>query len=476
MNVPSQEISASSTGSADSLPTQTSQQYSGERIDVEVHFLPRCRVEMKVTTNKPLVGEAYRNALKKVGKELAIPGFRKGHAPAELVAKRFAPELDKQWQEEIAKIAATEAQKLAKVPMLAREPRITFKTEQHSHDGAKLTLFFETEPQVPIVDPKKLQLKEVKRPEVNDEKIDETMRQTQLFFAEWHPVEGRLIQEGDFIRLDVTITEEQPPEELFTNTRFEVVRRSMAAWMYDLVVGQTAGAVIEGTSQPDPDENGQDENGPDENGPDENGQEEADADKQELTPKKVELRIIAVETPTYPPLDDSFARQLGASSVAEMRQRITDLLERQADEHVREKQREQLTEQLLTHYSFDLPETLVEREAHFRMKQLFQDVDFLAAWKDMNAEKQRSLYRRVAEQSEKAVRMFYLCKQVMQEARLGISPNELHGGGTSPLEALVRPTDEVQLHDHGEVRQAEAFSRLVLEKAQDYLIHQALGK
>ena len=51
----------------------------------------------------------------------------------------------------------------------------------------------------------------MKRPEVNEEKVEETIRQVQLFFAEWKHITDRPVQEGDFVLLDVDVIEEDPP-------------------------------------------------------------------------------------------------------------------------------------------------------------------------------------------------------------------------------------------------------------------------
>ena len=66
----------------------------------------------------------------------------------------------------------------------------------------------------------------------------------------------------------------------------------------------------------------------------------------------------------------SFAKKLGVTTVDEMRKNITDLLNKQADAHVMEAQREQVNEFLLTQYPFDLPVTLIEKETQFRFRQL----------------------------------------------------------------------------------------------------------
>ncbi len=88
---------------------------------------------------------------------------------------------------------------------------------------------------------------------------------------------------------------------------------------------------------------------------------------------------------TLPELTDEFVKQLGVSTVEEMRTNITSLLNKQADAHVLEAQREQANDFLLTQYPFDLPATLIEKETQFRFRQLLNDTDFLNYWQNLNA-------------------------------------------------------------------------------------------
>ena len=210
-----------------------------------------------------------------------------------------------------------------------------------------------------------MQVKPIKRPEVNEDKIDETIRQVQLFFATWEHVHDRPVQEGDFVLLDVDVIEDTPPTPLFSNTRFEVTEKSMAQWMRELVIGKNAGDSIEGTSVPDEDA--------------------SEEDKEELKPKKVRVTIKSIDTATLPTLDDDFVKKLGVSTVEEMKTNVTNLLNKQADAHVLEAQREQVSEFLLSQYPFDLPATLIEKETQFRFRQLLQDKDFQQYWESMNA-------------------------------------------------------------------------------------------
>jgi trigger factor len=196
-------------------------------------------------------------------------------------------------------------------------------------------------------------------------------------------------------------------------------------------------------------------------------------DKEELTPKKVRVTIRDVETATLPELNDEFAKKMGVSSVEEMRKNIEKLLNDKADGHVKEKLREEVSEVLLNEFKFDVPTSLIDREVRFRMEQLLQDPEYAQHWNSMTNEAKKRTVGSIAEQSEKAVRMFYLCRKILADAKITISPNDVPKADYSPLNMLVG--DRRDMHPQGgtEVHQAEAFSRLLLEKAEDYIIDNA---
>lgn len=431
----------------------SSPEFKNDQVRVVAHRRPACRVEFEVEAFPPLVKAAQEKAIKAVGKEVTLAGFRKGKAPTALVLKNYPTQIDKQWQESIADLAFRESEKLANIPMLNNEPKINFNMKSHSLEGARLIIGFETEPTVPQINPKEVELKAVDRPVVNEEKISETIRQVQFFFAVWTQISDRPIKEGDFVVLDVDVIEEEPHTKLFADVRFEVTDKSMAQWMKQLVMGHNKGEILEGVSIPDADA--------------------SEEDKEKLKPKKVRINIKEVEEATVPELNDEFAQKVGASNLAEMRISIEKLLTNQAEAHVQEKMREQLSDVLLTKYPFDIPVSLIDRETRFRMQQLLKENEFVTYWQNMTNEARKRTVSSIAEQSEKAVRMFYLCRKILADANIKISPNDLPKPPSTPLEFLLANRRDFNPQGNNEVHQAEAFSRLLLEKAEDYIIANA---
>ena len=143
----------------------------GQQTDVTtiVHRKPACHIELEVKASPALVLAARKEAIKKIGKEVTFPGFRKGHAPEEMVVKKYSSAIESQWHKSIADAAFSAAQLQARVPLLSHTP-VTFDLKKHSlEEGAEIVFSFDTEPEVPTVDPKLFQVKPVKKDEVGDQ-------------------------------------------------------------------------------------------------------------------------------------------------------------------------------------------------------------------------------------------------------------------------------------------------------------------
>lgn len=430
------------------------QEFSDSEIRFTVSKKPSCMVEFDMHTSPALAGEARKAGLRAVAKEVTIAGFRKGKAPDALILKKFPSEIDKRWQERIADMCFQRSIHLARIYPLSRETRVTFNMKSHSLEGgAHLILAFEVMPEIPAIDPSLFTVTLPKEIAINDERLAETLRQVQFFFASWTPVTDRPVKEGDFVLLDVDILDDTPPTKLFSNTRFEVTSKGMAKWMYDLTLGMHTGETREGTSLPD--------------------EELSSEEKEQFKPKKVSVAVRTIELATLPPLDDSLAKQLGSPDVETLKKNVKELLTRQVEEKKREKLREQASEFLLNQYRFDLPPSLVKKEAQFRMKQLMDDQNFQNHWNSLDTAERNKIIQSILTLSEKAVRIFYLSQKLIKDNQLTVTPEDLHQSQPTLLEVLLHPQAAAPSPQGTEMQQAEAYSRCLLEKAEDFLVERA---
>jgi trigger factor len=423
-----------------------------QTVQVKVTEKPACRIELDVIAPPEMVQNAQKLAIKSVSKEISLPGFRKGKAPEAMILKKFPADVERKLQKELADLAFVTAQKTAKIPVLNNNSPISFDSKKISlEDGAELVFSFETEPKIPEIDASKFSEKPLTKPEVADKQIDEAIRQMRFFYAQWTPVQDRPIQDGDYIMIDLDTVENDETQRVFNHIRFEVTKDKMADWMKKLVEGAKSGDVLNGVSEPDTTA--------------------TEAEKAEFKPKNVRITILKVEEATLPELDDAFAKKVGATDPAHMRQAITDLLNKQADDKVQNDLRDQVNDFLIANYTFELPQSLIETEKKHRFNQMMHDPKFKAGWNKMSQEDRKSLEEKTALEANEAVRIFYLSRQIVKSNNIAVTHQEVqteaisiyqsHAGGN--VEADQMPKEIFAL----------ALSKVILTKAQDHILKKA---
>ena len=431
------------------------QQFESDRISFTVEKQKGCIVKYKVKTRPKIAQETHKQAIRSIAKEVSLPGFRKGKAPDHLIAKNYPKPLKERWQKALADKIFQECQNLAKIPLIHQEAQINFHVESLSKtEGAELTYTFETEPFVPSIEIKNIQLKKIEKKVIDEKKINDTLHRIQLFFATFEKISDRNVQKGDFVNVDVDVIEQDPPKRALTNTRFEVKKEKMAKWMLDLVIDMKIGETKEGTSIPDEDV--------------------SEEHKKESPPKKVRLMLRNIEKAFLPPLDNELAKKMGVKTVEELKENLEKLLNKQADEHVQKHYREEINAYLIENYPLDLPQSLINKEAQYRFKQLATDPTFQKRLLDMSEEERKKAIEDIKIQGEKAVRLFYIARKLVEENKINISPNEIHQEVKTPLEALFsEQSDNYNAKESSQEQKAIAMSRLLLTKAQDFLIDKA---
>ena len=429
-------------------------EYESDALRVRVARKSGCLMEMTVHAKESLVVPAHKKAIRAVSKQVSLPGFRKGKGPDDLILKNYPKEIDKHWEQILADGAFKECLKLAKIPILDTSTEVKFKMDRRSlKGGADLILTFETTPEPPAVDPKTLELQAVDAPLLDEEKIAEAIHQVRFYFATWKRVEDRTVCEGDYLLLDLDDLETTPPSRVYSDIRFEVSDKRMAHWMKELVLDMKTQESKEGVSKPDPDA--------------------TEEEKKLFQPKRVRVTVKAIEEAELPPVDDKLAMMLGVTTVAEIHSSVKQLLQKQIDDHVQKNLREQISALLLSKHPFDLPPSLIEKESRFRLEQLAKDPKFIQFWKVRSEKERKEIIQEIYDQSEKAVRMFYLCRKIIIDAKISITSDDIPKPGSTPLEILLQPSPEVHFKESPEVGHAETYSRLVMEKAEDYLITHA---
>ena len=362
-----------------------------------------CRRELDLE----IPAEEVSKATEKVAKELArvarVPGFRPGKAPVSLIKRRFADDIKGEVlqtlvPEHVEKAVAE--QKLTPVS----QPQVD-KLDFQEGQPLKFRACFEVLPEFALGNYKSL---EIEMPEMNitDEGVGNTLAEMQQRAATFTPVEGRPVQDGDFVQVKLLGTPDGGGDPL----------------QADSVLCHVG---AEETMQPF-NENLRGANIGDHKNFD--VEYPADYPDAKLADKKFHyaVDVLGIKTKTLPELNDEFAKDVSdSSSLDDLKKKVREGLEHERDHRKTDLQREKVIAELVKLHEFPVPESLVEHQMDVRLERVVrslaqQGVDPRAVNVDWV-----SLRRRQEERARDDVKAELVIDRIASEEKIDVTEEEL---------------------------------------------------
>jgi trigger factor len=315
------------------LPTIT--EHQNEHLNVKVEHCPECIAKLEIEVAPIAATAAYSHALKAVKREISIPGFRKGKAPDDIIKTKFASAIDQEWKSTLLRNAVNEAIKLVEITPLSENSIKRAHLDKASlEEPSKIKIEVECQPAVPEIDLTALTLNEPEAPMASiDEDISAAFKSIQLDHASWKDVEPRPTQLGDYVEIDMSMPDKSD-EKIFENKRVHLTEENLASWLLTPTLNKAVGEPFEATYEK----------------PESEGE---DASKETCI-----ITIKAIKEPELPALDDELAKLCQQETFEQLRANVAKQVEYQRSSQQQQGYRQQLREQLLEKYVFELPRSL----------------------------------------------------------------------------------------------------------------------
>jgi trigger factor len=296
-------------------------------VKTKVEELPESRVRLDVEVPEADLQHAFEHAASDLAASLRLPGFRKGKAPLPVVVARVGREAI--WQEALKSHldswfwSAAEDSGIRPVA----NPEVEFDGLPEEDASFKFSATVAVMPKPQLGDWTALEIPYAE-PEVPAELVDQELERIRETVAELAPVEGRPVQEGDTVVIDIT-GENLPAQKDYV---VEVGIERLVPELDEALVGMSAGKTK--TVQLGSDEQ----------------------------PQSVELAVKEIKERVLPELDDELVK--GASefdTLEELRAEIEARLREQLDEELTVRFREASIDALVDASEVETVEPLVER-------------------------------------------------------------------------------------------------------------------
>lgn len=354
--------------------------------------------------------------LKRLGKNMKMPGFRPGKVPAAMVKQQYGDQaryeaLNDALEKAFGEVAKAQQLRVAGHPSI--EPKTT---ESKTH--LEFTAVFEVYPEIKLGD---LASVEIERPvlEVGEAEMDSTLTVLRKQRVRFDPVD-RAAAKGDRVTID------------FLGKKDGVAFQGGEAKDYHFVLGEGAmladfEAAVTGLKA---------------------GESKtfemtfpADYGAKDLAGQKVtfEITVKEVREAILPEVDEEFAKSLGVADgdIAKMRAEIETNLKREVKKRLQGKLKDQVMEALLKTNTIDVPKALVEMEIDRLIQVARQDMEQRSGKKMKDFPMQREWF---ADQAKRRVSLGLILSEI-------VKVNELHAKADQ-VKAIVE--EAAQSYEHPE--------------------------
>jgi trigger factor len=379
-------------------------------VNVTVENLAPCKKLVRVEVDSKKVDETFESITKDFQKEAALPGFRPGKAPRDMVLRKYEQDISNEVKKRLISDSYKKAVEDQKFDVLGYPDieEIQFGRGQSLQFAATI----ETAPDFELPEYKGLAAKREARsvtPEDIERALD-ALRQQQVSFKD---VE-RPAQTGDIAVVNYTgttdgkpLTDIAPTAKGLTEQKsfwVEMQPQSFIPGFADQLLGAKAGDKRTV-----------------------NVEFPADFVTPQLVGKKAvyEVELVEVKEKVLPPIDDAMAKSFGAENMGKLREGVQRDLENELKYSQSKNVRNQIIRGLLDRVNFDLPETAVAQETRNVVYDLVRENQKRGVSRELIEQEKEKVYNAATHTAKERIKVAFLLQKIAEKENIKVSQEEI---------------------------------------------------
>lgn len=386
-------------------------------------------VELKVEIPQDQVEQAIDKAYLKVRKDFALPGFRKGRVPRNILEKRFGVEV---FYEEAANIMLQESYPMA-IDEHSLEPVDHPEITVDQIDIAQPFVYTATvtvKPELKLGKYKGLNISK-EAVEIAPEDVDKEVENLQNSKAKLVALdEDAVAAENDHVIIDFVGRLDGNEFEGGAGTNYTLIlgSGSFVPGFEEQLLGAKCGEkIIVKLTMPE------------------------EYHSEELAGKDVEFEVDVreIKRKEMPALDDDFAREVGDySTLVELKDFIRDRLVERAEAQTAQKQRQEVIDAVRDNAEVDIPEVMIDNEIEVMVKQManrfaqqgLKFEDYLS----YTGKSQDDTKAEMRPEAEKNVKTELMLDTVAKVENISVEPSDLDAEINELAQAYGQETDKMR--------------------------------
>jgi trigger factor len=311
-----------------------------------------CRRELELEIPAEDVSKATERVAKEIARVARVPGFRPGKAPVSLIKRRFADDIKGEVLQSLVPEKVEKAVAEQKLNPVS-QPQVD-KLDFNEGQPLKFRAVFEVLPEFELGKYKGLDI-EMPAMEVTEEDVSKALEETRERAAAFAPVEGRAVENGDFVQLKLAGIPEGGGDPIQAdNVMCHVgAEETMQPFNENLLGANVGDHKAFAVDYP------------------------ADYPDAKLAGKKFhyDADVTGIKVKKLAELNDDFAKDVSdATTLDELKKKIRESLEHEREHRRKDLQREKIIFELVKGHDFPVPESLVEHQKDVRLERVVRSL------------------------------------------------------------------------------------------------------
>ena len=368
----------------------------------EIKNQTKTEVEFEITISSEELNSFIEKAIKELGKDVEIKGFRKGNAPKNVIEEHFG---EQRILTEAADLAVNDSYSKAviehKIDAIFH-PNVDVKKLAKGNDfvyTAKTAIL----PKIELPDYKEIASK-MKRSEVEitDQEITQAMDWLKRSRSKL-TVKNGPAEKGNFIEIEYTLSKTGTPEKpTFLKDSFVLGEGRFLAGFEDNLIGMKAGEEKKGVTL-------------------KKGEEEI----------LIDIKVVSVQNMELPEVNDEFAKSLGNFNDLEaLKNNVKEGIKREKEEAEVQKIRNDIIESISKETKIEIPSVLIENEQRQMLEGLKSQIlqalkmsfeDYLEKTKKT----EKDLLESLKSEAEKKIKRYLILKEIGIKEDIKVSDDEV---------------------------------------------------
>ena len=383
---------------------------------IEIEDVDSCNKKIKFVVPHQDYKKEVDKYYQKLGRQVKVPGFRKGKVPASLLEKQFGPDVKKEVLSNLISDRLNQAIAEKELRAIGQPHLLEVNAEEGTDISVSASL--EVLPTVDIQDYSRMEM-EMKVPRITDEEVDQTIETFRQRKAKTIEITDRPVEENDLIKVDFTSKMGDQPFEGGT-AQDQAIRVGSGQLIEGLdkgMVGMTIGETREIQVKVPEDYQGK-----------------------EIAGKDVDFNVTlkGIQVQELPELNDDFARELDTEkkyeSLEDMKAKVRVELESYERDEAKKSAKKILADKLAEQNPVELPEGLIKEQVKFMSEQANKKQGKETAHDhghdhnhdhDHEEEVSPELIEKYKEPAVKALREELILDQLSRDLELEVTPEEL---------------------------------------------------